>query len=259
MDDVLLNELNQKIRLVMHLLLCYNLDRGDNMYNFFFYDKYVAIIGDIVGSRKLADRNIIQQKLKKVLGDINDKYSEDIASKFTITLGDEFQGLLKNRNSIMKIICDIEMAMTSIQIRFGIGIGTISTELNFNNSSEIDGPVYHRARKMIKEVEEKESQYAESYSNVLICSGEDNLEIDELINSILSVCTALKSKWTERQKEIIYAYLTNDENQYKAANILNIGQPSVNKALRIAKFYTYKSAMDVVNSFLRKERGEAND
>ena len=111
---------------------------------------------------------------------------------------------------------------------------------------------------MIKEIESKKFQYTERNSNIMVCSGESNIEIDELLNSTLSVCTALKSKWTDRQKEIIYAYLSNDENQYKTAHALNIGQPSVNKALNNARFYSYKSAIDAVNSFLSKERGELN-
>lgn len=225
----------------------------------FFYDKYVAIIGDIVDSKNINNRKSIQRKFKNVLTEINAKFSEDIASQFTITLGDEFQGLLKNRDNIMKIICEIEMAMSPIELRFGIGIGGVSTDINFDNSPEIDGPAYHRARKMIKEMESKKFQYTERHTNIMICSEENNIEIDELLNSILSVCTALKSKWTDRQKEIIYAFLSNDENQYKAAHILNIGQPSVNKALSKARFYSYKSAIDTVNSFLSKERGEPND
>lgn len=229
------------------------------MFSFTFYDKYVAIIGDIVDSRQIKDRKKIQQKFKKVLEDINKKYIEDIASKFTITLGDEFQGLLKNRSNIMNIICEIEMAMAPTKLRFGVGIGDINTEINLDYSSEIDGPAYHRARRMIKEVESKENQYAERQSNIMICSEESNAEIDELLNSILSLSTALKSKWTDRQQEIIYAYLSNDENQYKAAHVLNIGQPSVNKALNNARFYSYKSAIHTVNTFLAKERGEAND
>ena len=84
------------------------------MFSLFFLDKYVAIIGDIVDSKQIKDRKVIQQKFKNVLADINTKYSEDIASKFTITLGDEFQGLLKSRNNIMNIICEVEMAMTQI-------------------------------------------------------------------------------------------------------------------------------------------------
>lgn len=42
-------------------------------------------------------------------------------------------------------------------------------------------------------------KYKRGDSNTMICSDENNIEIDELLNSILSVCTALKSKWTERQ------------------------------------------------------------
>ena len=41
---------------------------------FLFYDKYVAIIGDIVDSKKIEERRRIQKKYKKVLGDINVKY-----------------------------------------------------------------------------------------------------------------------------------------------------------------------------------------
>ncbi len=219
----------------------------------FFYGKYVAIIGDIIDSKKMADRKAIQKKFKSVLTDINTKYAEDIAAKFTITLGDEFQGLLENRNNIFQIVSEIEMAMIPVEFRFGVGIGAIDTDINLDNSLEIDGPAYHRARKMIKEIESRESQYTERQSNIMICSEIENAEIDELLNSILSVCTALKSKWTERQKEIIYAYLTSDENQYKAADILNIGQPSVNKALRNSRYYTYKSAINTVSSFLGKK------
>lgn len=61
---------------------------------------------------------------------------------------------------------------------------------------------------MIKEVESKENQYAERQSNIMICSEVSNAEIDELLNSILSLSTALKSKRTDRQQEIIYAYLS---------------------------------------------------
>ena len=34
------------------------------MFFFFFHDKYVAIIGDIVDSKKIKDRKAIQQKFK---------------------------------------------------------------------------------------------------------------------------------------------------------------------------------------------------
>lgn len=219
--------------------------------------RYAAIIGDIVNSRKIENRNEIQKRLKNLLDDINKKYHEYIASKFIITLGDEFQGLLKNPDKAIEIISYIEIGLLSVEVRFGIGIGAISTDINYENSSEVDGPAYHRAREMISRIECIEKQYTERISNVMISSTDDkhqskNYCIDELLNSILSVCTALKSKWTERQKEIILTYLSNGQNQYKTANALSIGQSSVNKALKSAKYYTYKYAMETIEKYLSK-------
>lgn len=151
------------------------------------------------------------------------------------------------------------MAMSPIELRFGVGIGEIHTDIDFNNSSEVDGPAYHRARKMVEEIESKKIQYTKRDSNIMVCSEVGNMEVDELLNSLFSICSALKSKWTTRQGEIIYAYHSNDENQYKAALVLDISQPSVNKALNNARYYSYKSAMDTANSFLSKERKELND
>lgn len=217
------------------------------------YKDYTVIIGDIIDSKKIVDRKQVQMKFKKILHDINQKYAADIASQFTITLGDEFQGLLKNRNNVIKMITEIEMAIAPIKMRFGVGIGEVSTAINFESSSEIDGPAYHRARAMVEELEASESQYSQRLASILIASQEGNKEIDQLLNSILSVCTALKSKWTIRQWEVIEAYLVNEENQYRAAEKLGIGQSSVSKALNAAEFASYKSAMDTVNAFLTEE------
>lgn len=220
----------------------------------FFYDDYVAIIGDIIDSKKIEDRNASQQKLKETLSKINCKYEKNIASKFIITLGDEFQGLLKNREHVIDIISDIDINMLPINLRYGIGVGSINTDINFNNSSEIDGSSYHRARKMLSELDHKKNRNKSPHSNIKICSEDENIVIDELMNSIFSVCTALKSKWTERQKNIIQAYVNNNENQYHTASFLGISQPSVTKALQNANFYTYKSAFNKISSFLRNER-----
>lgn len=222
-------------------------------------EKYIVIIGDIIESKKIESRNEVQLHLKNILNEINKDYKVHIASEFKITLGDEFQGLLKNSNHIMDIISKIEISMDPIEFRFGIGIGNITTYINFYNTSEIDGPAYHRARKMIENIEGKKLLYKKSYSNILICRGENSILTDELLNSTLSVCTALKSKWTDRQKEIIYSYLLNDENQYKAASALSVGQPSMNKALNNARFHTYNSAINTIKIFLDDEIGVYND
>lgn len=221
-----------------------------------YFAKYVAIIGDIVDSRRLPERQTVQNRLKEVLAGINKKYAGDIASRFAITLGDEFQGLLNSRRNIICIINDIETAMIPVGLRFGIGIGDISTEVVLDSPSEIDGSAYHRARKMINTMKHRKNRYTKVKSGIMICTGEAYPELDELLNSMFAVCAALRSKWSDRQREMIQAYLANEENQYKAAKALGIGQPSVNKSLANARFYAYRSAMNAINSFLGSERAE---
>lgn len=223
------------------------------MRKYYEYKDYTVIIGDMIDSKKIVDRQSVQTKFKDVLNQINDKYADDIASKFTITLGDEFQGLLKNQQNIFNIIFDIEIAMAPIEMRFGVGIGEVSTAINFESSTEVDGPAYHRARAMVDKLERSEGQHLRRAANILIASQEENTRIDELLNSILSVCTALKSNWTSKQYKIIETYLHSGENQSKAAEKLGVGQSSVSRALKSAQFATYKSAMDTVNGFLMEE------
>lgn len=55
---------------------------------------YCVIIGDIDKSRTLQRRARIQEKFKEAVAAINKEFKNDIASKFLITLGDEFQGVL---------------------------------------------------------------------------------------------------------------------------------------------------------------------
>lgn len=216
---------------------------------FTFRNCYIAIIGDMIGSKKIVDRNEVQIKLRNQLSAINEKYRDDIASKFMITLGDEFQGLLKCGRNAMNIISEIELAMLPVKLRFGIGIGMMDTEINAEIPLGADGPAYHKARKMINELKNKEKHYKENHSNIMIASESDE-HIDILLNSILSLSSTLKSKWTKRQTEIINCYLNSGSNQYKTAEKLSITQSSVNKALVNSSFYSYKKALDTVSMAL---------
>lgn len=219
---------------------------------FFFFDSrpYIAIIGDIVDSKKISNRFEIQTKLKNVLEDINTKYSNDIESKFMITLGDEFQGLLKGGNNVINIIEYIQIKMYPIHIRFGIGIGKIETEINNLIPFGADGSAYHTARKMIEKLKAAEKKNKSSNANIMISSDGDHSDLELLLNTILSLSTAIKQRWTDRQREVAFDCLLNGDNQREAAIRLDIGQPSVHKLLSKADYYSYKKAMDVVSQAL---------
>lgn len=103
---------------------------------------------------------------------------------------------------------------------------------------------------MFNTIEENEKKYSQGEISVMISMGEDDKQAENLSNAILSLGAVLKSKWTSRQKQVIYTYLMSGDNQYKAADILKIGQSSVNKALNTIKYYTFKMALINTSYFL---------
>ena len=184
------------------------------MGSFFLKNTHIAIIGDIKDSRKIANRSEVQSRLKMVLDGINHGYDDDIASKFIITLGDEFQGLLCEGSNTMKIISEIEMKMHPIRLRFGVGIGEITTEID-------------------KEM----------------ALGENDVPI-RLVNTILVLMTVIKDSWSDRQWEIIGDMFGHQDTQADAAKRLGIRQPAVQKSLASGKYYAYCDALDAIGEAL---------
>ena len=231
--------------------------RGGLMFFFFLKNPYVAVIGDIKGSRMLKDRHAVQMKFQDVLSEINEKYSEDIYSKFTITIGDEFQGLLYGGKNLMSIISEIEIAMYPVSFRFGIGVGSISTEVNRDIAIGADGPGYYNARTAIDLLKKNEHRKQAGVSNIRIELADDNQTPQSLINTVFSLMTPIKESWSSKQRQTIYDALLHQDNQSDTARRLGITQPTVQRHLSGGHYYTYKEALDTVQNIL-DEIGDNN-
>ena len=127
---------------------------------------YIAVIGDIKDSKLIENRGQIQEKLNRALKQINEIYQDDIASKFIITLGDEFQGLLKNEEHLIGIVKYIQQVMYPVKLRFGIGIGEIRTDIFYEAAIGADGPAYYEARKVITELREQEKKLKKQAADI---------------------------------------------------------------------------------------------
>jgi hypothetical protein len=206
---------------------------------------YYAIIGDMIDSKKLAERGKAQKLLEKTLGELNAAYGEDIAAKFTITLGDEFQGLLFRGEHCLSMVSKIMNAMDTegIPLRFGIGIGGMGTDILSDRAIGADGPAYHHAREAIGAIRQIEAKKAEIVTNIRIRS-EENGVADQTLNSIFSLCTFIRSKWTKRQAEIAKCVMECGNVQTKAATKLGITQSSVQKSLAASGYYSYTKALE---------------
>lgn len=222
----------------------------------FSYHPYIAIIGDIKESKKLQDRNAVQERLLVVLNNINKNYSAVLAAKFVITLGDEFQGLLCEGKNAIYIIEEIQREMYPVRIRFGIGMGEIKTEINPEMALGADGPAFYMARSAIEFLKLHEKKNKTYIADIRIEVDNAEKEIEECLNTIFSLLTVIKRSWTDRQREIIKDTIQYHDGQKKSAERLGITQPSVQRGLAGSDFYVYHDAIRSVNNILKKIRGK---
>lgn len=218
---------------------------------FLLYSKsYIAVIGDIKCSKTLHNRGQVQDTLKKALEDINTTFRDDLASKFIITLGDEFQGLFRRGANVMQIISMIQNALYPVEIRFGMGIGTISTDINWEMSIGADGPAYYKAREAIDFLKKNEKRKQSGAADIRLGLQEEAQGTVVMINTLLSLMTVIRCSWSERQREVIWDMLKHQDSQAEVARRLKIKQPTVQKLLARGNYYEYKEALDVIKSAL---------
>lgn len=221
---------------------------------------YFAIIGDIISSKQMKnkERYDLQVKIDTVLSEINKKYHPEIAADFAITLGDEFQGLLKNAESLIEITDLIKYKLEPIEIRFGIGVGSIFTDINQNSSIKTDGPAFWHARYAVKQMQENKN-----YSNPkIILEAEDEMASwINMINESLKLCDYMEKRWTKKQKTLIresILHFGHDSKipQKELAKILGISIPAVNVHIKRSGYYNYLNLRKAISVALQKEWGK---
>ena len=115
---------------------------------------YLVIIGDMIGSRKVIDRSLVQKRLASQLALIN-QHTETLISPYTLTLGDEFQAVFQAPGGLFASLLSITDAIFPQEIRFAIAAGAITTVINREQAIGMDGPAFHRARDLIVELKKK--------------------------------------------------------------------------------------------------------
>ena len=219
---------------------------------------YVAIIGDIKESKKIEKRSLIQKKMNCVLSYINEVYKADISSKFIITLGDEFQGLLTKTDHLLDIIKHIQREMYPVRLRFGVGIGEINTNIFYEVAIGADGPAYYVAREMIEKLRQQEKRLKKQAADIQISLYEtENFEIAE-INIILALMKIIEDGWSDKQRYTIWDMEQNGGSQEECAKRMNTTQSTVARRLADGSYITYEQAKKTVDKAL-KQLGEVKN
>lgn len=211
---------------------------------------FVAVIGDMKDSRHLENRKEVQVRLQGILDRLNEKYKDEIVSRFLITLGDEFQGLLSSGKYILDMVNEIRMAMHPVRLRFGIGFGQITTDIRTEMALGADGPGYYRAREAVELLKEREKKKRSVLAELCLKMDETHRDKEILLNTVFDLMYVVESGWTDRQREVIWDMLLHGDGQQNTASRLDITQSTVQKTLAAGSYYTYESALKNASEIL---------
>ncbi|MBC8061027.1 MAG: hypothetical protein H7Y18_10195 [Clostridiaceae bacterium] len=113
--------------------------------------EYLTMICDLKKSRSLPNREQVQYQLIDMLKETNLIFASSIVVPFIITLGDEWEGLLKHDCNYMEILDFFHKKLGVIDFYCGIGIGPVSIT-NFQLTvNQLVGPSFYLARDAIFE------------------------------------------------------------------------------------------------------------
>ena len=200
---------------------------------------YLALIADVIDSKMVQERFNLQKQLEKTLRKMNELFGDYLASRFTLTLGDEFQALLKMDAPFFQIIDTLRSELSPTQLRFGIGLGEIATAIDPLQSIGADGPAYWNARAAINLVHQKND-----YGNTQIYFSSGNDSKDLLVNALIASGEAIRSGWRGSQEEILldllkrFVYSENFSRQ-DLAQSLDINPSALSKRLKSSSIRVY--------------------
>ena len=120
--------------------------------------RYLVVIGDVIGSRQIQDRSRLQQRLGQVLDELNRRRDAPL-SPYTITLGDEFQAVYRQPESLFPHAFSVMEQVHPHRIRFSCGLGPIATEINRDQALGMDGEAFYRAREGMEWIKGQRADY----------------------------------------------------------------------------------------------------
>jgi len=203
----------------------------------------MAIIGDVVGSRKIGDRERFQSKLQTACDHVNSTFARDLYAKLKITKGiDEVSAVLTNIENLYKIINMISEAIHPNFMRFVTIYGSLDIALDSKDAAKIDGVALHRATEIISNLKRTRDLVTVQIMDELI---------DQLLNSHMNLVFFLKRAWTKRQFDVVTLYKKLG-NQEEVAQKLRIIQPTVSKILKAADYDEIFRAEQTINEVLRE-------
>lgn len=210
---------------------------------------YCVIMGDIIDSRNLAysRREEIAKIMQGLFDEINFEYANDILANFGLVRGDAFEGVLFSQYKAPVIIQQIIQRLYSretIMVRISAVLDELSVVSADRNKA--DGPAFYLALEKLEMLRRKKSNH---WLQVYISTGD---EVQPLVDSMLDLLSALTEKWTDKQRELVWAIPEFSNQQNLLSQNMQISKSVVNRQLKKAHYQVYAQAWKNLEEYLAR-------
>ncbi len=201
--------------------------------------EYVIVMADMVGSSEVP-QPATQKIFAKIVANINQKFQPKIISPLTITLGDEFQGIVKSFASGLEIIIALEEAIAfenfPFKLRYVVNKGKIETKINTEICHGMIGEGLSQTRSLLEKVKKKKERYLMN-----------NATKQETYNGIGKILDMFLRKWEVKKEGEILSLFLSGMNYREIAKKVKKSESQIWKKELSLEIETYKSFKKLIN------------
>lgn len=201
---------------------------------------YLAVIGDIVASRRAVDRAGLQRRLEAAVDGLVDRLGSALAAPLRIVAGDEVQGLLARPSALVEVVVGISDELFPARMVFGAGWGGLTTELTAD-VTRADGPSFHRAREALEEARRSDAW-------VRVRGAPEPL--DEVASALFRLMGELRAGWAEKQA--LYSRDARGRLQKEVAERHGVSPSVISESLKAAHFEPLLEGEDAARALLAR-------
>jgi hypothetical protein len=189
---------------------------------------FAVLMGDLVGSERARSVKAVHRAFNASIDSANERYANRIVSPLTITLGDEFQGLLRTLLSAWTVACELRLRLlaANVSCRFVIGTTELETPVNRKEAWNMMGSGLAAAREKLN---------AKRTSNAYRFSLPGEPLLESLLDGLGDSLTKVELDWTPTQLEYYSKVRDEARTKEKTARSLGIAPRSLYKVLHAAR------------------------
>lgn len=202
-------------------------------------DILVAVMGDLVGSERQVDRARLHRVFNQVVDAENQRAAGSLESPLTITLGDEFQGLVRTFAEATALVRRLRLTLLAAdaECRFAIGRVMLSSPVNPERAWNMMGEGLAETRDRLNE-----KSRSSAYRFHLGFDADPLLE--RLMDAVGSALTRTERGWTMRQRTVMLPLLVQGRSVEGLSEDLKVTSRAIYKIREAADYDVYRSWWD---------------